>query len=120
MNDDCKDCKQTIANCECHISDKEKNQGLWASVNAGVAISKETLKMNKLEQFEQMLKSHDWTYYMSDDHSRFMAGAESAKKLKAFAVEIDCEAARDMWSLYAYAPLITKGIVQMAYPEGKK
>lgn len=76
--------------------------------------------MNKLEQFEQMLKSHDWTYTMSDDHSVFMAGVESAKKLRVFAVEIDSEPARDMWSLYAYAPSFTKGRVPMAYPEGKK
>lgn len=84
--------------------------------------------MNKLEQFEQMLKSHDWTYAMSDDHSRFMAGAESAKKLKAFAVElvqeladygIDSQPARDMWNLYAYAPSLD-GRVPMSYPEGKK
>ena len=76
--------------------------------------------MNKLEQFKQMLKSHDWSYAMSDDHSVFMAGVESAKKLKAFAVEIDSEPARDMWNLYAYAPSLTKGRVPMAYPEGKK
>ena len=75
--------------------------------------------MNKLEQFEQMLKAHDWTHSMSDDHSRYMAGVESAKKLRAFAVEIDCEDARNMWSLYAYAPSFEEGRVQMAYPEGK-
>ena len=75
--------------------------------------------MNKLEQFEQMLKSHDWTYTMSDDHSRFMAGAESAKKLKAFAVKIDSDPARDMWEEHAYAPSLD-GRVPMSYPEGKK
>jgi len=75
--------------------------------------------MNKLEQFEQMLKAHDWTHSMSDDHSRYKAGVESAKKLKAFAIEIDCEAARDLWSLYAYAPYPAYGRVPMAYPEGK-
>ncbi len=51
--------------------------------------------MNKLEQFEQMLKSHDRSYAMSDDHSVFMAGANSAKKLRAFAVDIDSEPARE-------------------------
>ena len=76
--------------------------------------------MNKLEQFEQMLKSHDWTHSMSDDHSRYKAGVESAKKLKAFAVEIESDPARDMWNLYAYAPSFTKGRVPMSYPEGKK
>jgi HPt (histidine-containing phosphotransfer) domain-containing protein len=76
--------------------------------------------MNKLEQFEQMLKSHDWSHSMSDDHSRYKAGVESAKKLKAFAVEIDSDPARDMWNLYAYEPSFTKGRVPMAYPEGKK
>jgi len=76
--------------------------------------------MNKLYQFEQMLQAHDWTYTMSDDHSRYKAGLESAKKLKAFAIEIDCEEARDMWNLYAYAPYPSFGRVPMAYPEGKK
>lgn len=76
--------------------------------------------MNKLEQFEQMLKAHDWTHPMSDDRSRYKAGVESAKKLKAFAIDIDCEDARDMWSLYAYEPSFTKGRVPMAFPEGKK
>lgn len=77
--------------------------------------------MNKLEQFEQMLKAHNWTYTMSDDHSRFMAGVESAKKLRDFARDIDCEAARDLWSRYAYSPSFTKpkGRVPMDYPEGK-
>ena len=76
--------------------------------------------MNKLEKFEQMLKSHDWSYVMSDDHSRFMAGVESWGKLRAFAIDIDCEAARDMWEEHAYAPSFTKGRVPKAYPEGKK
>ena len=75
---------------------------------------------SRLERFEQMLKAHDWTYVMADDSRRYRAGVASEKKLRAFAVEIDCEAARDMWEEHAYAPLITKGIVQMAYPEGKK
>ena len=76
--------------------------------------------MNKLEQFEQMLKAHDWTHSMSDDHSRYKAGVESAKKLKAFAIDIDCEAARDMWSLFDYPPAFTKGRVPMAFPEPKE
>lgn len=75
--------------------------------------------MNKLEQFEQMLKAHDWTYAMSDDHSRFMAGVASTEKLRAFAIDIDCEEARSMWNLYAYAPSLD-GRVPMSYPEGKK
>jgi len=78
------------------------------------------LKMNKLEQFQQMLQQHDWAYVMSDDHSRFMAGVASTEKLRAFAIEIDCEASRSMWSVYAYVPSFTKGRVPKAYPEGKK
>ena len=84
------------------------------------------MKMNKLvtssstlERFEQMLKAHDWTHVMSDDHSRYRAGVASEKKLRAFAVEIDCEAARDMWEEHAYAPSFTKGRVPMAYPTGE-
>ncbi len=75
--------------------------------------------MNKLEQFEQMLKAHDWTHSMSDDHSRYKAGVDSAKKLKAFAIDIDCEDARAMWEEHAYEPSFTKGRVPKAYPEGK-
>tara|TARA_S200002703_G_scaffold1225_1_gene2090 strand:- start:14 stop:373 length:360 start_codon:yes stop_codon:yes gene_type:complete len=78
------------------------------------------MKMNKLEQFQQMLQQHDWAYVMSDDHSRFMAGVASTEKLRAFAIEIDCEASRSMWSVYAYVPSFMKGRVPKAYPEGKK
>ena len=73
-----------------------------------------------LDIFEKVLKSHDWAYTMSDDHSRYKKGLLYEEVLKELAALVDCEEARDMWNLYAYAPSFTKGRVPMAYPEGKK
>lgn len=30
---DCDKCNQTIQNCECHISDQEKNAGIFELIN---------------------------------------------------------------------------------------
>lgn len=33
------------------------------------------------EQFEELCKNHDWTYFMSDDHSKYVKGQKSAETL---------------------------------------
>jgi hypothetical protein len=34
-----------------------------------------------LEEFEQLLKAHDWTYNYSDDHRAWTKGREQANKI---------------------------------------
>ena len=34
-----------------------------------------------LEDFEQLLRTHDWTYNYSDDHSVWTKGREQANKI---------------------------------------
>ena len=72
-----------------------------------------------LDIFEKVLKAHDWAYAMSDDHFRYEKGLLYEEVLKELAALVDCEEARDMWSLYAYAPSFEKGRVPRSYPEGK-
>jgi len=33
MNEDCNKCRQTVANCECHIPLREKHKGLFNMVD---------------------------------------------------------------------------------------
>lgn len=41
-----------------------------------------------LEEFEQMLKNHDWNYHYSDDSRVFWAGEKSYQKIKEIAQEL--------------------------------
>jgi hypothetical protein len=37
---------------------------------------KTILNEDKISDFEQMLKSHDWSYNYSDDHSKYKRGSK--------------------------------------------
>lgn len=39
--------------------------------------------MEDLQQLEQMLRTHDWYYYMSDDSRAYRQGSEEAKAINA-------------------------------------
>jgi hypothetical protein len=62
--------------------------------------------MNKLltkEQFEELCQKHDWTYHMSDDHSKFLAGQRSAAAISsARSLASDFDAIFHRYSTEAY------------------
>jgi hypothetical protein len=43
--------------------------------------------MSDIQQFELLLKNHDWTYMMSDDHRAYTKGVEEARAIR---VAYDC------------------------------
>lgn len=38
--------------------------------------------MSDIQQFELLLKYHDWYYMMSDDHRAYAKGVEEARSIK--------------------------------------
>lgn len=38
--------------------------------------------MTTLEEYQKLLKNHDWTYMYSDDHRCYMNGAHNENKLE--------------------------------------
>jgi hypothetical protein len=59
----------------------------------------------KIQELEVKLKSHDWTYEMSDDSSAFSRGRETDYKLRSEAKELGPDAValyNSYYERYAY------------------
>lgn len=60
---------------------------------------------NKLEEFEKLLKAHDWYYHFSDDARWYNAGAASSNHISRMKAEFTGENAVKAQELYnKYAP----------------
>lgn len=54
--------------------------------------------MTELEQYEEDLKNHDWTFEYSDDHRVWKMGWEEQKRLQAVRDRLD--PANEIWNKY--------------------
>jgi len=50
---------------------------------------KEVVMENKMKEYVEMLKKHDWYYNYSDDHSAYMRGRKARMKILELANEVD-------------------------------
>lgn len=53
----------------------------------------------EMDAYINLLRSHDWFYDYSDDHSVWKRGREQRNKLEAMAMRLDPE--RSIWRQYA-------------------
>lgn len=60
---------------------------------------KNILNEDKLSDFENLLKSHDWYYDRSDDHSKWKRGSEQRKKILDLKKELGSKADA-LWNKY--------------------
>ena len=60
---------------------------------------KNLLNEDKLSDFENLLKSHDWYYDYSDDHSKWKRGSEQRKKILDLKKELGSKADA-LWKKY--------------------
>jgi hypothetical protein len=59
----------------------------------------ENVNEDKLSDFEQMLKSHDWSYEFSDDHSKYMRGSKQRAELMKMKKELGSKG-DTLWNKY--------------------
>jgi hypothetical protein len=73
-------------------------------------IREEISSMVNLENFEKLLRSHDWYYMMSDDHSVYKRGEDNWEKIRDVAIQLkDTPGAEELWDKYAKPMPYTKG-----------
>ncbi len=73
-------------------------------------IREEISSMVNLENFEKLLRSHDWYYMMSDDHSVYKRGEDNWEKIRDVAIQLkDTPGAKELWDKYAKPRPYTKG-----------
>ena len=61
-----------------------------------------------MTKFRSMCEAHDLTYCFSDDHSAWLKGEESMKKIKAFAKHLDEENVKEIWNSVVREKIIEK------------
>ena len=99
MNDKMRDVLSKI-----HSGDEKEKQDKIDAENKAKDDAKKAATMyamkhpEEVEQYVKMLKSHDWTYEYSDDHSVWKRGAEAHTKLRHMANKVDPD--REMWNKY--------------------
>ena len=65
-------------------------------------IREEISNIDALDKFEQMLRSHDWYYMMSDDPSVYRKGEKRWKELEDMALLLaGITTAQELWDKYA-------------------
>jgi len=65
-------------------------------------IREEISSMVNLENFEEMLQSHDWYYMMSEDPSVEKEGKANWEQIKKMAIQLkDTPGAKELWDKYA-------------------
>jgi hypothetical protein len=65
-------------------------------------IREEISSMVNLKNFEEMLKSHDWYYMMSDDPSVEKEGKANWEQIKKMAIKLGgTPEAKELWDKYA-------------------
>jgi len=65
-------------------------------------IREEISSMVNLKDFEEMLKSHDWYYMMSDDLSVEKEGKANWEQIKEMAIELGgTPEAKELWGKYS-------------------
>ena len=47
-------------------------------------------ELSDLEIFENLLKSHDWTYHYSDDHRYYIKGRDESQRIRLMLAKL-CE-----------------------------
>ena len=54
---------------------------------------------NKLEQLEELLKTHDWYYQMTEDHRVWQRGSQQRSKIRELVNELGNEG-KDLYDRY--------------------
>ena len=111
------------------INTSHDPEGLWEEYDRGVAVgirkgAKDRLKELKkrretikdpirrammgfgndkalLDEFEKLLRGHDWYYMMSDDHRWYLAGYRQAEKIRSMVPKIPPKEGAKLWDKYA-------------------
>jgi len=99
MNDKMRDVLSKV-----HSGDEKEKQDKIDAENKAKDDAKKAATMyaikhpEEMEEYVKLLKSHDWTYDYSDDHSVWRRGADAHKKLRQMSDKLDPE--HEVWNKY--------------------
>jgi hypothetical protein len=62
---------------------------IFATQSAAAVATSNAMNKSELEQYEALLRSHDWEYQYSDDYQAYKRGAAQRATLNALADKLD-------------------------------